>query len=89
MFSKENHSKETYKGGGDSRQRDRWQDESERKKDKWRRRKKKKNDGMEGIRKRRRKTKGYKEKEWWKRCRDFTKKIFKRDEEEGRKRKKP
>ena len=36
----------------------------------------------EGIHKRRRKTRGYKKMEWWKRCKDLTNKFFKREEED-------
>ena len=39
-------------------------------------------DKNEDNRERNRKKARYKKRVWWKRCRDFTKKIFKREEEE-------
>ena len=64
------------KGGGEERKR------KSKTKTKIQKQKQKEKEKEKGIHKRRRKKRGYKKMEWWKRCRDFTKQFFGRKEED-------
>ena len=80
-FSKEDHSKEKEKGGGENRQLERWRDEGAWKKEKWKT--KSLNKQREEHRERRRTKRNYEKREWWEVQRFHQKVLQKRRREKA------